>query len=266
MELSLGIIVLLIFLGFLAGTISVIAGVGGGIFFVSIMALLFLFPINKAIDTSTFIILISSLAGFISYLKQRRTAIKLSLLFATFSILGSISASIIFSIIQLNNTLLKMIFASLLLIAGLNMVYKALHTISNVQSEDLIEKEFNLKEHDYKINLMKSIPLFILAGFTANLLGIGGGIINTPSLHIVLQYPIHNATAISTSIIFFTAIYNTIVKSFLGQIDFLIGIFIGIGAILGSIFGAKVSNKIPRNYLQFIVAIVLMGLAIRMYF
>jgi uncharacterized membrane protein YfcA len=266
MELSLEISFLLILLGFLTGTISVMAGVGGGMFFVSIMTLIFLMPINEAIDTSTFIILISSLAGLISYLKQKRILLKLSLLFAIFSILGSIASSIIFSIIKLNNTLLKMIFASLLLIAGLNMIYRAVYSRNNAQSEDLIEKEFNLKEHDYKINLMKSIPLFILAGFAANLLGIGGGVINTPSLHIVLQYPIHNATAISTSIIFFTAIYNTIVKAFFGQIELLIGLLIGIGAVLGSIFGAKVSSKISRNQLQFIVAIVLMGLAIRMYF
>jgi len=257
---------LLIFLGFLAGTISVIAGVGGGVFFVSILTLLFLIPINEAIDTSIFIILISSFAGFISYIQQNRTKINLALLFGIFSILGSVFASILFSFVPINNTLLKILFASVLLIAGLNMIYNAISSRNNVDSENLFENAFNLEEHNYKDNLMKSIPLFILAGFIANLLGIGGGIINTPALHIVLQYPIHNSTAISTSIIFFTAIYNTIVKSFLGQINYLIGILIGLGAILGSIFGAKISRKIPRNYLQFIVAIVLMGLAIRMYF
>lgn len=264
MEISLGLS--LIFLGFLTGTISVIVGVGGGVFFVSIMTLLFLIPINQAIDTSIFIILISSFAGFLSYIRQERTNIKLALLFGVFSILGSVFASILFSFVPINNTLLKILFASVLLISGVNMIYRAFYTMNNADSENLIEKEFNLKEHDYKINLMKSIPLFILAGFTANLLGIGGGVINTPSLHIILQYPIHNATAISTSIIFFTAIYNTIVKALFGKIDFLIGALIGIGAILGSIFGAKISSKIPRKHLQFIVAIVLMGLAIRMYF
>ncbi|MFX1316099.1 MAG: sulfite exporter TauE/SafE family protein [Promethearchaeota archaeon] len=266
MELSIEIILLLIFLGFLAGTASVIAGVGGGVFFVSIMTLIFLIPINEAIDTSIFIILISSFAGFLSYIRQKRTHIKLAIIFGVFSILGSIFASILFSFVPINNTILKILFASVLLIAGLNMIYKAITSRNDEDSDKLIENGFNLEEHNYKENLMKSIPLFILAGFTANLLGIGGGIINTPSLHIVLQYPIHNSTAISTSIIFFTAIYNTIVKSCYGQINYLFGILIGIGAILGSVFGAKISNKISRNQLQFIVAIILLGLAIRMYF
>ncbi|GAI80698.1 unnamed protein product, partial [marine sediment metagenome] len=34
--------------------------------------------------------------------------------------------------------------------------------------------EFSLNNEEHKISFKKSIPLFILAGFTANLLGIGG--------------------------------------------------------------------------------------------
>ncbi|MFX0178371.1 MAG: sulfite exporter TauE/SafE family protein, partial [Candidatus Hodarchaeota archaeon] len=227
-------------MGFLSGVISVIAGVGGGVFFVSILTLLFLIPINIAIDTSTFIILMSSSAGFITYLRQKRTNIRLTLIFTGFSILGSILASVLFLYIHINNYILKVIFASALLIAGVNMVYKALKTTNNRKNYNKQEMVFSLKDHDYNTNLKKSIPLFILAGFIANFLGLGGGIIFTPSLNIILNYPIHNATAISTSIIFFTAIYNTIVKSILGQINFLIGILVAIGSIFGAI-------RLPRR-------------------
>ncbi|GAI80695.1 unnamed protein product, partial [marine sediment metagenome] len=77
----------------LSGMVSAIAGIGGGVFFVSIMTLLFFIPINIAVDTSTFVILFSSLAGFITYLRQKRTSIKLSLFFSAFSIIGSILAT-----------------------------------------------------------------------------------------------------------------------------------------------------------------------------
>jgi len=266
MELYLTTIFLLILLGFLTGTLSVIAGIGGGVFFVSITTLLFLMPINIAIDTSTFIILTSSCAGFITYLKQERTNFKLALTFSVFSILGSILATILFSFIQIDNSMLKILFALTLLVAGLNMIHKAIKTKVGLRSKDLEKGVFSLHDYDYKNNLNKAIPLFILAGFVANLLGIGGGIINTPSLNIILGFPIHNATAISTSIIFFTAIYNTIIKCLLGQIDYLVGLLITIGAILGSIFGAKISKKMSKTYLKFFVAIILLVLAIRMFF
>ncbi|MEJ2296069.1 MAG: sulfite exporter TauE/SafE family protein [Candidatus Lokiarchaeota archaeon] len=266
MEITFFIILILILLGFLAGMIAVIAGIGGGVLFVSIMTVVFLIPINIAIDTSTFIILTSSAAGFITYLKQKRTNLKLSLFFSIFSILGSILTTVLFLFIQIDNFLLKIIFASTLLIAGGNMIYKAIKTKNSQNLQPFFEQNFRLDTHDYKTNFKKSIPLFLLAGFTANLLGIGGGIINTPSLHIVLNYPIHYSTAISTSIIFFTAIYNTIIKAIIGEIDYIVGILITIGAIFGSIVGAKISKRMPRIYLQFFVAIVLIILAIRMYF
>ena len=81
-----------------------------------------------------------------------------------------------------------------------------------------------------------------------------------------LGYPIHNATVISTTIIFFTAIYNTTINRITGQINYIIGILIGVGAILGSIVEAKISNRIPKVALQYFVAIMLIILSIRMFF
>ena len=260
------VIIILIIAGFLFGIISSVGGIGGGVFFVSIMVLLFLVPINVAVDTSAFIIFISSGAGFFTYFREERLHIKQVIIFSSFSILGSIASTILFSFVYMDETILRIIFATTILIAGVNMIYKAIKSRNSNPSQEEYENNFILVDHDYQTNLKKSIPLFFLAGFVANLLGIGGGIINTPALHIILLYPIHNATAISTGIIFFTAIYNTIAKSILGKIDYLFGILIGIGAILGSTFGAKISGKIPKKHLQFIVAAVLMGLAIRMYF
>ena len=267
MELIWYIIIFLIVLGFLVGTISSIAGIGGGVFFVPIMVLIFLMPINIAIDTSTFIILISSGAAFFTYLKDKRIALKPTLIFTAFSILGSITCTIIFLFIQIDNTFLRLLFAITLLIAGLNMVRKVLNTIKSMKTQEIeTQADFSVKDHDYKSNLHKSIPLFFLAGFAANLLGIGGGVINTPALNIVLGYPIHNSTAMSTGVIFFTAIFNTIIKSIYGQIDYMVGLFIAIGAVVGAIFGAKISKRMPKVQLQFLVAIILMVIAIRMFF
>ena len=266
MELTIFITSLLLLLGLLSGVISAIAGIGGGVFFVSIMTLLFYIPINIAVDTSTFIILFSAFAGFITYLRQKRTTIKLSLIFSGFSILGSILSTIIFSFVSVDNLVLKLIFALTLFIAGFNMIYKANKSSQQNNKQENKPLEFFLNIQDNKLNFKKSIPLFILAGFTANLLGIGGGIINTPSLNLVLGFPIHNSTAISTSIIFFTAIYNTVIKSFFGRIDYLIGFIIAIGSIIGSILGAKISKRIPKRLLQYFVAAVLLVLALRMFF
>ena len=266
MDINITIISLLLIFGFFSGLISVIAGVGGGVFFVSILTIFFFVQIDIAVDTSTFVILLSSFTGFIIYLKQKRTNLKLSLIFSTFSILGSIIASILFYFVELDNTLLKYIFACTILIAGMNMIYKAVNSIKRSSKSNNSASNFILQNHDYKTNLKKAIPLFMLAGFVANFLGIGGGIINTPSLNILLDFPIHNSTAISTSIIFFTAIYNTIIKFLTGEINLFFGILLAFGSITGSILGAIISKKMPKGILQFFVSSVLILLAIRMFF
>ncbi|MFX1259726.1 MAG: sulfite exporter TauE/SafE family protein [Promethearchaeota archaeon] len=268
MELIWELIIVLLIIGFIIGAISTIAGIGGGVMIVSILTVFFFMPINEAIDTSTFVILISSGAGFIMYLKQGRTELKISLILAGFSILGSLICTIIFLFIKIDNTVLKFIFATVMLITGFNMILKAKKTHKDLKNttNDEESKEFFLKDYDYKANLKKSIPLFMLAGFLANLIGIGGGVVMVPTLNIVLGYPIHNSTAISTSVIFFTSIFNTIVKAIFGKINYLVGIFVGIGAVVGAIIGAKVSNKMPKVELQILVALVLIILAITMYF
>ncbi len=269
MEIYWNTIVILILLGILIGIIATIAGVGGGVFYVPVLSLIYFLPIDQSIDTSTFVILISSASGFITYLKQKRTDIKLSLIFAVFAIIGSFLSTLLFLFITLDNTVLRLIFATVLILTGLNMLRKGLQTRKSIKtniksSED--ETPFSLQEHDYKSNLKKGIPLFMLGGFAANLLGIGGGVIYTPALNFILGFPIHNSTAISTSMIFFTAIYNVIAKSITGSINYIIGLFLGIGSVLGAFLGAKISYRMPRATLQFFVALVLIGVAIRMYF
>ncbi len=268
MEIFWFTIIIFVILGVLVGFISSIAGVGGGVLYVPILSLVFLMPINQSIDTSTFVILISSASGFITYLKDKRTNVKLALIFAVFSILGSLLSSLLFLFITLNNLILRFLFASLLIFAGLNMIRKTYQTRKQTKILDGNKEEtleFSLTEHNYKSNLKRGIPLFILGGFTANLLGIGGGVIYTPALNLIIGYPIHNATAISTSMIFFTAIFNVIAKSITGHINYLVGIFLGIGSIFGAYLGSKSSNRMPKTLLELFVAIVLIGVAIRMY-
>jgi uncharacterized membrane protein YfcA len=146
------------------------------------------------------------------------------------------------------------------------MLQKTYHSNKETKNSEFVSNEIDIDSDEYKNKLKKAIPLFFLAGFLANLIGIGGGVINTPSLHMILGFSIHNSTAISTSIIFITAIYNTIAKSLFGLVNFLFGLLIGFGSILGSISGAKISKKIPKVYLQFFISIVLILLAIRMFF
>lgn len=262
------LIVILLAFGVLFGIIGSIAGIGGGAFHMSLIILLFpLISIYSARDTSSFIIFLFSGIASISYFKQGKVNIKLSLIFGGFALLGSIAATVIFILFPIDKTVLKIIIASVVLVSGLNMIRKAFNSLKLEKLKNNYQEIlFSFDSFDYNSNLKKGIPLFFLAGFVAYLSGIGGGMLFVPILSIVFGMQIHFSIATSTSMIFFIGIYNTSIRMAFGRIEYLIGIIIGIGAILGSLFGTKFSKKIPKHILQFFVAVILLGLAIRMYF
>jgi uncharacterized membrane protein YfcA len=264
-------IILLVSLGVLFGIISSVAGIGGGAMYMSVMILVYTIPINEARDTSTFIILLFSCATAIFYYRQKRVDIKISLIFAGSALLGSITATIIFLIFPIENTVLKIIIASVVLISGGNMIRKAILNYKaerdNKITNDLPEIiEFTFENFDSKTNFKKGMPLFFVAGFFAYLAGIGGGMVFVPILSNLFEMPIHFTTATSAAMIFFLGIYNAGARMVIGEIHYLVGVLIAIGAIVGSLLGTKVSKKIPKVALQFLVAVVLIILAIRMYF
>ena len=264
------LIIILLSFGALFGIISSVAGIGGGALYMSVMILLFTIPINEARDTSTFIILLFSCATSVLYYKQKRVDLKISLIFAGSALIGSVTATIIFIVFPIENVALKIVIATIILISGGNMIRKA---VMNFKAERdsknnniRVFHDFTFQNFDSKTNLKKGIPLFFIAGFFAYLAGIGGGMVFVPILSNLFEMPIHFTTAISTTMIFFLGIYNTSVRVVIGEIHYLIGILIAIGAITGSLLGTKISIKIPKIALQFLVAGVLIALAIRMYF
>ncbi len=259
-------ILLLFLIGILIGTIAVLSGMGGGVISVPLMTILFMVSEDIAIGTSTLIILISSGFGFILLKRQKRINIKLCLICSIFTIIGSLISTILFIIYPIDNYLLRLIFACVMIYVSINLIFRKGPANDNSNESENISENFSLEFKNHKNFFKKGIPLFLLAGFLANLLGIGGGIVNTPTLHYIFQFPIYYATANSTGIIFFTAIYNVIVKSMLGKVDFIMGILMGSGGVIGAYFGAKISQKISRKNLTIILAIVLLMGSVRMFF
>ncbi|MGQ4873065.1 MAG: sulfite exporter TauE/SafE family protein [Promethearchaeia archaeon] len=264
MNFSWEIIFLLILLGFGVGILKTIAGAGGGVFFVSFMVLFMSIPFDVARDTSIFVMVIGSLTAFTFYLKQERTNLKLVLIFSCFSILGSFLCWIFLLIYPINNEILKIIFSIAVFFTAANMILKIFWDIKKNENVSKYCEAFEFDSEEIKKQLKIGVPFFILAGFLAHLLGIGGGIINTPSCFLILGMPIHASTATSTGIIFFTAIFNVVLKILYGNINYFVGVCLALGAGLGAILGSKISYKMPKTYLQAFVAIVLIILGLEM--
>lgn len=261
-------LVLLILFGILVGTVAILGGIGGGVISVPLMVLIFGINEDIAVGSSTLIIMISSGFGFLLLKRQARINVKFCLICSLFTILGSLISTIVFLILPIDNYLLRLIFACIMIYVSLNLILKKDQTKKRIEkNENGNQNEvFSLELKNYSYIIKKGIPMFLLAGFLANLLGIGGGVINSPTLHYIFQFPIHYATANSTGIVFFTAIYNVIAKALLGKIDFIVGILMGLGGIVGAYIGAKISQKLSRRKLTLILGFILVIGAVRLFF
>lgn len=262
MDFTWYIILILILIGMVVGALKTSAGAGSGVLVVSIMVLFLGIPFNIARDTSIFIIVIGAFTGFVIYLKQKRCNLKLTLTLSCFTILGSFLCWIFLIFYPLSNEFLRLIFGVILIITAGSLVLKVLWEKNSDTAKGVEEFDFTNKE--FKKKLKYGIPFFILSGFMSYLLGIGGGVINTPGCHIVLGLPIHTSTATSTGVMFFTALFNVIFAILYGQIDYALGLILAIGVVLGAIIGTKISYKIPKAHLSVFVAFVMLFLGIMM--
>ncbi|MHA1146772.1 MAG: sulfite exporter TauE/SafE family protein [Promethearchaeota archaeon] len=263
-ELTWQTIIILILLSIIMITLATMAGSGGGPFLIPILVIFLGIPFCEARDTATFILLFSAGFGFLNYLKQGRVNIKLAVIYALFAMVGGFLCQIFMTLVYIPDVMLTFIFCLVLFITSLNIFYKAYQDKQQKNFDEHIDEGFKLSEVDFRRDLEKGIPIFILAGFTAYLIGIGGGILFGPALLIIFAFPVHYATGMSTAIVFFTAIFNTILKGFYGQINYLVGIIIAIGSIIGATLGAKLSHRMPKTALKIFIGVILIIISINM--
>lgn len=107
-------------LGVIAGFLSGLLGIGGGIVKVPVMNLILALPIHNAVATSTFMISITTLTGSISHLLLKNIQIQSGLLIAPSAIVGSIIGTRIST--KIRGKTLSKIFAVCLILMAVRML------------------------------------------------------------------------------------------------------------------------------------------------
>ncbi len=103
-----------------------------------------------------------------------------------------------------------------------------------------------------------------LVGALAGFLGIGGGIVLVPCLQLLARMPLRRAIASSAAVMGVTAVIGATTKLFgLGDhglswtLALGLGAFMGVGAIVGAPLGAKLTHALPTTPLRVAVSVVL---------
>ncbi|MEK4563813.1 sulfite exporter TauE/SafE family protein [Alkalihalobacillus sp. FSL R5-0424] len=239
-------IILLILLGLIASSYGVIIGAGGGFIFVPLLLLFYDITPAEAAGTGLLIVLISSLSGVFTYIKQKRVNYKIGLLLAIGAIPGTFLGNTLISLVP-EATFYK-VFALMLLGLGFFLIFRR----PSEQSSPAVSKE----------KQQMILPLIgVGVGTISSFFGIGGGFIVVPILIYVFGLRIHLATATSIFALMIYSSIGSIPPLVKGSIDWTVLAWSGVGVLIGSQLGAFISKRLNASVVTRMLAtvVILMG-------
>ena len=239
----------LIPLGFAAGILGSMIGLGGGIIVVPVLTFLG-FPPTVAASNSLFAALSNSIASTISYSRQKRIEYSLGLKLGLLAIPGTILGAIIST--DIAPDIFKILF-------GLVLIASAIYIFLRKQiesKEKVISKQM----------IIFAIGSSFFAGIISSFFGIGGGIIFVPLMVVGMGMSMKKAAPTSQLILFFASLSGVIVHSVLGHPDFLQAGFLAIGSFFGGLVGAKLSLSVKERNLKILVSVVILIAAGKLFF
>lgn len=256
--------VLLVILGFGAGLLGALTGIGGGVLLTPILALHFGIPIREAIGTTLVAVITTSAASSSVHLQRHTTDIRLGM---TLELATSLGAAVMAYLVgYFNRSFLEGLFAAFLL-------YSAITLLRGRKPKPEPEEE---DSSPYLANGMVVIPPYqpkryplglgasLVAGGLSGLLGIGGGPIKVPVMMLFMDVPLIVATATSNFMIGVTAAASAGVYLSRGYIHPAVAMPVMLGVLAGAVLGTKVLVRARVKTLRIVFGLVILALAIEM--
>jgi uncharacterized membrane protein YfcA len=234
-------------LGFVAGIVGSMIGLGGGFIVVPVLTFFGFSPTLAASD-SLFAAFANSVASTVSYSRQKRIVYSLGIKLALISIPGTILGAYISD--QVSPTMFKLLFG-LVLVASCIYIY---------MRRKMESREYNLS----KQIMLLAVGASFFAGIISSLFGIGGGVVFVPLMVIAIGLSMKLAAPTSQFILMFASASGMIVHSLLGHPNYYEAGMLSIGSFIGGVVGSKLSTRINETKLRLFVTIMIGAAAIKL--
>ena len=239
----------LIPLGFAAGILGSMIGLGGGIIVVPVLTFLGFSP-TAAASNSLFAALSNAIASTISYSKQKRIEYSIGWKLGLLSVPGTILGAVISTDAAPN--IFKLLFGLVLVASAVYIFLRGRIKSGHTQ----LSKQM----------IVFAVGASFFAGIISSFFGIGGGIIFVPLMVVGMGMTMKRAAPTSQMILLFASLSGVITHSLLGHPDFLQAGFLAVGSFIGGLVGARLSVEIKERYLQILVSVVILIAAAKLFF
>ena len=263
----------LLIAGFIIGTFGTLIGAGGG--FILVPLLLIFFPqLDPEVTTaiSIAVVAVNAVSGSAAYARSGRIDYKAGVVFALYTIPGSILG--VLTVQYIPRQWFNTIFGVLLLLLSGYLFYKNRKKTAHITEPEIKKgcKQHTLTDREgityfYSYNQMYGNIVSIVVGYISPLLGIGGGIIHVPAMVNWLKFPVRIATATSHFILAVMATVSVITHASNGTYNDLhvlhMILFLALGVVPGAQLGAMLSHKIKSHVILQVLAGCLIIVGIR---
>jgi uncharacterized membrane protein YfcA len=257
--------------GVAAGLFGSLLGLGGGILIVPLLTLGFGLPLITAIGVSLVCVIVTSGAAAGVYLERRVANLRLGMTLELFTAIGAMTGGLIAFLVP--ERFLELLFAGLLTYVALTMARRrdpALDT--GVAPEDPTEGRDDdqstaerLSGPGYRVRRIGfGVVGSLGAGVVSALLGIGGGLVKVPVMHVVMGVPLRVATATSNLMIGITASAGAIIYLLRGGIDPYVAAPTAIGVFVGATLGSRTAHRVDIRVLRGLFIAILLYTAWQM--
>ena len=256
-------------IGAFAGFFGALLGLGGGVFLVPVLVLWIGVDMTHAVAASLTAVIATSSAAASVYVEKGLVNLKLGVILETVTVLGALGGGV--SAAYLPSRALIALFgvvllgiAALLVSAGPEADGSAPEAADGALMGEYLDPAAGRIVRYRVRRLRAALSASFVAGILSSLLGIGGGILKVPILHLFCGVPMKAAAATSTYMIGVTAAAGAIVYFVRGAVDPVLSGITVLGVFAGSRLGTAVSPRVKGRLLRRMFALVAAALAVQM--
>lgn len=253
-------------IGLIAGMLSNIFGIGGG-FIATPFLIAFGVPPYIATACATHQIIGSSFMGVLTKLKPPALDFKLAFILALFGIVGSYFGVVIIKNLQeIGHADILISFAYIIVMSftAINILVKFFlerrHVKTNNTKSSATKLPFRVmfSSSPQPISIVVLGIVGVFVGILTGIMGIGGGFVMVPIMTYILKLDKTKIIGTSLMQICIITIFVTAMNIFkTHSVDLLLGTCLIAGGVIGSFVGSKISNKITFEYINFLLALLI---------
>ena len=268
-------------LGALTGILSGMFGVGGG-FLTTPLLIFYGVPPTVAAASAASQVTGASVSGVFAHTKRGGVDYQMGGVLVLGGIIGTGIGSLLFRLLQQwgqIDTVINILYVVLLGSIGGIMARESWQALQ-AQKSGLPLPARKRRHHPMVANLplrwrfyrsglyispLAPLALGVFTGVLTMLMGIGGGFVLVPAMLYILGMSANVVVGTSLFQILFVTIATTIMHSLTTKaVDIVLAAFLLLGSVSGAQFGVLIAQKVPAERLRFVLAAVVLLVALRM--